>query len=112
MTDEPPPREIDTTLLSRVAEHLYWAGRYLERAEATARLVRTHTELFIDLPRAAGLSWAPLLAVTGTHDAYASDHERVHEEDVVTFLLSSTGVRCSSSPAGIQWSALNGLNAR
>ncbi|MFI5044496.1 MAG: alpha-E domain-containing protein, partial [Acidimicrobiales bacterium] len=49
-------------LLSRVAEHVYWAGRYLERAEATARLVRTHTELFIDLPRSVGLGWTPLLA--------------------------------------------------
>ena len=55
-----------TMLLSRVAEHVYWAGRYLERAEATARLVRIHTELFLDLPRSAGLGWTPLLAVTGS----------------------------------------------
>ena len=27
-------------LLSRVAERLYWAARYLERAEATLRLIR------------------------------------------------------------------------
>ena len=30
-------------LLSRVAETLYWAARYLERAEDTARIVREHT---------------------------------------------------------------------
>jgi uncharacterized alpha-E superfamily protein len=82
--------EVDTMLLSRVAEHLYWAGRYLERAEATARLVRTHTELFIDLPRRAGLGWAPLLAVTGTHEVFADHHEHVMEEDVASFLLSDT----------------------
>jgi uncharacterized alpha-E superfamily protein len=82
--------EAETMLLSRVAEHLYWAGRYLERAESTARLVRTHTELYIDLPRRAGLGWAPLLAVTGTHEVFAHDHQHVLEDDVVSFLLSDT----------------------
>ena len=46
-------------LLSRVAQSVYWAGRYLERAEATARLVLVHTELFLDLPKAAGVGWSP-----------------------------------------------------
>lgn len=80
-----------TMLLSRVAEHLYWAGRYLERAEATARLVRTHTELFVDLPRAAGLGWAPLLAVTGSQEAFSDGHDHATEDEVVQFLLCSTG---------------------
>jgi uncharacterized alpha-E superfamily protein len=77
-----------TMLLSRVAARLYWAGRYLERAETTARLVRTHTELFVDLPRAVGLGWAPLLAVTGADEAFRDGHDRVVEEDVVRFLLA------------------------
>jgi len=75
-------------LLSRVAEHLYWAGRYLERVEATTRLVKTHTELFVDLPRSLGLGWAPLLAVTGSREAFDDDYDRVTEDDVVTFLLA------------------------
>lgn len=79
-----------TPLLSRVAEHLYWAGRYLERAEATARLVRTHTELFVDLPRTAGLGWAPLLAVTGSEEAFRHGHDHATEDDVVRFLLCRT----------------------
>ena len=57
-------------LLSRVAESVYWAARYLERAEATARLVHVHTELFLDLPKAAGIGWAPLLALTGSGEAF------------------------------------------
>ena len=88
--DEDTHLEVDTMLMSRVAEQLYWAGRYLERAESTARLVRTHTELYIDLPRRAGLSWAPLLAVTGTHELFADHHEHVLEDDVVSFLMSDT----------------------
>jgi uncharacterized alpha-E superfamily protein len=75
-------------LLSRVAEHIYWAGRYLERAEGTARLVKTHTELFIDLPRSVGLGWAPLLAVTGSREAFDDGYDRVTEDDVVAFLLA------------------------
>ena len=63
-------------LLSRVAESVYWAGRYIERAEATARLVHAHTELFLDLPKAAGVGWAPLLAVTGSDDDFRHRHGR------------------------------------
>ncbi|HEY0577933.1 MAG TPA: alpha-E domain-containing protein [Pseudonocardia sp.] len=73
-------------LLSRFAESLYWAGRYLERAEATARLVRVHTELFLDLPRAAGVGWSPLLAVTGAGDEFLGRHTGPDEDDVVAFL--------------------------
>lgn len=44
-------------MLSRVAERVYWAGRYLERAEDVARLVDVHTQLMLDLPRSTGISW-------------------------------------------------------
>ena len=36
-------------LLARMAEAVYWAGRYLERAEDTARIVQVHGETHIDL---------------------------------------------------------------
>jgi uncharacterized alpha-E superfamily protein len=75
-------------LLSRVAESVYWAGRYLERAEATARLVHVHTKLFLDLPRAAGVGWTPLLAVTGSGAAFRHRHPEASEEYVVDFLAT------------------------
>lgn len=86
--DEPSTEEAPSVLLSRVAENAYWVGRYLERAEATARLVKAHTELFLDLPKSAGLTWAPLLAVTGSDAEYHRVHEQPAEEEVVSFLLS------------------------
>jgi uncharacterized alpha-E superfamily protein len=52
-------------LLSRVAENLYWAGRYLERAEDTARIVLQHTNVIIDMPDSVSLDWSPLLAILG-----------------------------------------------
>lgn len=82
-------------LLSRVAESVYWAARYLERAEATARLVHVHTELFLDLPKAAGVGWTPLLAVTGSGAAFRDRYPRASEEKVVDFLASSAENRGS-----------------
>jgi uncharacterized alpha-E superfamily protein len=52
------------------------------------RLVRTHTELFVDLPRSAGLGWAPLLAVTGTRSVFDDGYDQVVEDDVVHFLMA------------------------
>jgi uncharacterized alpha-E superfamily protein len=77
-------------LLSRLAECVYWAGRYLERTEACARLLKVHTELFVDLPRSAGLTWSPLLAVTGSSDGFVGRYEgtKVATEDkVVRYLV-------------------------
>ncbi len=75
-------------LLSRFAESLYWAGRYLERAEATARMIRVHTELVLDLPLAAGVGWSPLLAVTGASEEFLGRHTGPDEDDVVAFLTA------------------------
>jgi uncharacterized alpha-E superfamily protein len=52
-------------MLSRVAERVYWAGRYLERAEDVARLVDVHTQLMLDLPKSAGISWKLAMQVIG-----------------------------------------------
>jgi uncharacterized alpha-E superfamily protein len=77
-------------LLSRVAEGVYWVGRSAERAEATARLVKVHTELFLDLPKSAGVGWSPLLAVTGSGDAFSTRYSDAAEEEVVAFLTVDT----------------------
>jgi uncharacterized alpha-E superfamily protein len=37
-------------VLSRIAESLYWIGRYLERADDTARLLDVHLQLTVDDP--------------------------------------------------------------
>jgi uncharacterized alpha-E superfamily protein len=52
-------------MLSRVAERVYWAGRYLERAEDIARVVDEHSQLILDLPRSTGISWRQVLQVIG-----------------------------------------------
>ena len=75
-------------LLSRLAECVYWSGRYLERTEASARLVNVHTELFLDLPLSAGMTWYPLLAVTGSRDGFVARHGEDTEEEVIRYLVA------------------------
>jgi phosphoglucosamine mutase len=53
-------------LLSRVADRIYWAARYIERSEDTARLVRAHGELMADLPAHVTTQWEPLVTVVGS----------------------------------------------
>jgi len=75
-------------LLSRVADHLYWGARYMERADDTARVVRTFTEVLLDLPTGVASSWEPLLAVAGSRLAFEAGHARANESDIVRFLVA------------------------
>jgi uncharacterized alpha-E superfamily protein len=77
-----------TALLSRVAENLYWASRYLERAEDTARVVRSFTDAMADMPTTVTTSWEPLLAIAGSRELYEEGHVRVDETDIVRFLVA------------------------
>ena len=86
----PPP-----LLLSRVAEGAYWAGRYLERAEGTARLIRSHSDLIIDLPRTATLGWRPLLAVIGLEVGDGAVGIDPSEERIVGWLAADPDVPSS-----------------
>ncbi|MGB5758898.1 MAG: alpha-E domain-containing protein [Acidimicrobiales bacterium] len=91
-------------LLSRVAESAYWAGRYLERAEGTARLIRSHSDLIIDLPRSATLGWRPLLAVLGLEaedESVLTPGEFTATEERVVALLAADPEMSSSVVASI-----------
>ncbi len=52
----------EITMLSRVADSLYWMSRYLERAEHTARLIDVDLQLRLDQsPESGSGRWARLL---------------------------------------------------
>ncbi len=78
-------------LLSRTAADLYWLGRNVERAESVSRLVGEHTNLLVDLPVELDSDWGALLAVTGSQDGFADRYPRVHESEVVLFLMADVG---------------------
>ena len=78
-------------VLSRVAERTYWLGRYLERGDATARLIAVNANLLMDLPVRVPLGWHPLIAITGAEalfeELYGADAE-ASERNVCRFLTS------------------------
>jgi len=74
-------------MLSRVAENLYWMGRYLERAENTARFINSTTQVLLDLPRDASFGWKVLLKVAGLDQEFASRYEHADEDSLMSFLV-------------------------
>lgn len=75
-------------MLARVAERMYWAGRYLERAENAARLVNTYASLLLDLPAETGVGWPQLVKIVAADDAFAERYSQTTEKDVLQFLLA------------------------
>ncbi len=76
-------------MLSREAEALYWVGRYLERAEATARRfdVEYHSRLESESSRTATLGWHALLFSSGDGATYRERYGAADEGSLVTFLI-------------------------
>ena len=77
-------------MLSRVAERVYWMGRYLERAESAARLVNAYSNEVMDLPREISPSWQSLADITGANEAFDGHYKNYDERNVVKFLLADT----------------------
>jgi uncharacterized alpha-E superfamily protein len=77
-------------MLSRVAERIYWMGRYLERGENTARIINVNTNLLLDLPKKYTLGWSPLIEITGNKKLFKEIHGEYNERNVVRFLISDT----------------------
>lgn len=75
-------------MLSRSAERVYWAGRYLERAENTARIVQQYSQLLLDFPAEAGVSWHELVRIFGAEQSFDSGHSDENERTILEFLLS------------------------
>ncbi len=73
-------------MLSRVAEHVYWLNRYIERADNVARFVDVNFHLHLDLPGANGEQWEPLVRTTGDYDAFMAAYGSVTRENALQFL--------------------------
>ena len=76
----------DDDMLSRTAENLFWMARYMERAEATARLLSMGQRMAI-LPGAHHRDeWRSVVRATGAGHQFP-DGVPVTESDVVSFLM-------------------------
>ncbi|HVU01867.1 MAG TPA: alpha-E domain-containing protein [Polyangiaceae bacterium] len=78
-------------MLSRVADSLYWMGRYLERAEHMARLLEMTRDLLVDLaevdPDGAKAQWQATVSTLGVKDTGVEDI--VFDPTEPTSLISS-----------------------
>jgi len=70
-------------VLSRVAENVYWMARYAERAEDTARLINSMTNLLLDLPFEAEVTWYELIKVVGAEEHYKELYQDKQDERTV-----------------------------
>jgi uncharacterized alpha-E superfamily protein len=57
-------------MISRIADHCFWFGRYLERAESTARVLHVTGNLALDSDLAPNECWRPVLTVAGEEERF------------------------------------------
>ncbi|MTI38926.1 alpha-E domain-containing protein [Fulvivirga lutimaris] len=74
-------------MLSRVANSLFWLGRYAERAENYARFIDVNFNLSLDLPPGMTEQWDPLISATGGRELFVSlFDEKFTRENSILFL--------------------------
>ena len=74
-------------MLSRVAERVYWAARYLERIENTARLIAVYDKLMFDLPRNLDIGWYNLITINSAEQLFGERYKVQDEQNVVKFFI-------------------------
>jgi uncharacterized alpha-E superfamily protein len=71
-------------VLSRIAESLFWIGRYIERSDGTARILDVHLQLLLEDPWIEeNLACRALLSVMGSS---VDDDRALTREDVLAIL--------------------------
>jgi len=71
-------------MLSRIAESLFWIGRYVERSDGTARILDVHLQLLLEDPWVEeDIACRALLAVMGSS---APDDQGLTREDLISML--------------------------
>lgn len=82
------------TMLSSVAERLYWMARYLERAEDTARLTNAYSQFILDVPVGLEPGWESLVRVIDGEALFEARYSNYNERNVMKFMtvdLDSSG---------------------
>ncbi len=65
-------------MISRVADHCFWFGRYVERAEAVSRMLAASVSLALDAELPSAQVWRPIVVVSGEEDQF---RERIAGDD-------------------------------
>jgi len=95
-------------VISRVADHCFWFGRYVERAESTARLLATTHALALDAEIEPDACWRPVVVVAGEEEEYRAKHDGFDDGELVERFLcwdEEVGVSIFRSISGARWNA-------
>lgn len=88
----PPRRKLP--MLSRVANSLYWLGRYFERAENTARLLDVNLQLLLDFEKFDDETltehWLSVLHSTGDAELFRQTYAKADSASVTEFMTFHT----------------------
>ena len=74
------------TMLSRVAESIYWMNRYMERAGNIARVMDVNFRLMLDLPAGVSVQWDALVRTTGDYEPFLKRYGAPTPDNVIRFL--------------------------
>ncbi len=98
-------------MLSRIAESLFWIGRYIERADGTARILDVHLQLLLEDPWIdEDTACRSLLSVMGSMPP-DDDLEKVERQDVLA-RLAVDRANSSSIAFSLQAARENARRAR
>lgn len=102
-------------MISRVADHCFWFGRYVERAESTARTLAASMSLALDAELPPSQVWRPIIVVSGEEERFLEriadgdeDHPAWGEAEVVQRFMvwdEDNGVSLHRSVTGARWNA-------
>lgn len=71
-------------MLSRHADAAFWIGRYVERAEATARMIDVHYHFSLETPTGSETAhWSSILAISGQEEKFAYRHGSPQERAIL-----------------------------
>jgi len=102
-------------VISRVADHCFWFGRYIERAESSARMLAQAASFALDAELPPAQVWRPIVVVSGEEDEFldrvaegADDHPAWGDGELVQRFMvwdETNGVSIASSISGARSNA-------
>jgi uncharacterized alpha-E superfamily protein len=102
-------------MISRVADHCFWFGRYVERAESSARTLAASMSLALDAELPPAQVWRPIIVVSGEEGRFLDriadgddEHPAWGDAEVVQRFMvwdEDNGVSMLRSVTGARWNA-------
>ena len=102
-------------MISRVADHCFWFGRYVERAEAASRMLAASVSLALDAELPNEQVWRPVIVVSGEEDQFRTriagdddEHPAWGDGEIVQRFMvwdEEAIVSIARSVSGARWNA-------